>query len=61
MPMVLRVTAYLNPLKYFIELIRNIMLKGGDPAFVAQNLGALAVMAVIAVSLTFNRFRRTLN
>jgi ABC-2 type transport system permease protein len=61
MPLVLRVTAYLDPLKYFIELIRNIMLKGGDTVFVAQNLGALAVMAVVAILLTFNRFKRTLN
>ena len=28
-PLFFKIAAYLNPLKYFIALMRNIMLKGG--------------------------------
>ena len=61
MPVILRMAAYLDPFKYFVELLRNIMLKGGDPALVAQDIGALTLLGVAAVFLTFQRFKRTLN
>jgi len=61
MPAVLRVTAYLDPLKYFVSLMRNIMLKGGDWEMLAGNWAALAVMGVLAVALSFGRFKKTLD
>jgi ABC-2 type transport system permease protein len=61
MPKALISVAYLNPLKYYLTLLRNILLKGGDDWVFWSNLGALAVLAFIAMFLSFNRFRQTLN
>ncbi|HAH06844.1 MAG TPA: ABC transporter permease [Elusimicrobia bacterium] len=60
MPAAIRFAAYLDPLKYFVTLLRNVMLKGGDPAAVGMNLAALVLMAVAASGLAFARFKRTL-
>lgn len=61
MPKALAVVAYLNPLKYMLTLLRNILLKGGDDWVFWTNLAALALIALTAVSISFNRFRQTLN
>ncbi|MEW6517159.1 MAG: ABC transporter permease [candidate division FCPU426 bacterium] len=61
MPGGLILVAYLNPLKYMLTLMRNILLKGGDDWVFWSNLAALAVLAVVAVAGSFNRFRQTLN
>ncbi|PIS47258.1 MAG: ABC transporter permease [Elusimicrobia bacterium CG08_land_8_20_14_0_20_51_18] len=61
MPVLLKPAVYLNPLYYFTSLLRNIMLKGGDPAAFISNLSALFLMAVSAASLAYARFRQTLD
>jgi ABC-2 type transport system permease protein len=61
MPRVLSVVAYLNPLKYMLTLLRNILLKGGDEWVFWTNLGALLLIGVVAVGVSFNRFRQTMN
>lgn len=61
MPPALIGVAYLNPLKYFITLIRNVILKGGDPALVWSHLGVLALIAGVAMLIAARRFRQTLN
>jgi ABC-2 type transport system permease protein len=61
MPPMLIGIAYLNPLKYFLTLLRNIMLKGGNDQVFWNNLGILALIAVIAIAASFKRFRQTLN
>lgn len=52
---------YFNPLRYFIVLLRVIMLKGGDPAAFWPNLGALALLGSVTAFWTIRRFRQTLN
>jgi len=61
MPALIRLAAYANPLKYFVALLRNVMLKGGDARVVGTNLAALAAMAAFTVWLSARRFQRTLN
>jgi len=61
MPKALIGVAYLNPLKYMLTLLRNILLKGGDNWVFWTNLGALVLIGVVAVGVSFNRFRQTLN
>lgn len=61
MPWTLRIFSYLNPLTYFIELLRNIMLKGGDLRLIVFNLLILAAMAVLAISASWQRFKTTLS
>ncbi|MBO9667198.1 MAG: ABC transporter permease [Bdellovibrio sp.] len=60
MPTVMRGFAYINPLTYFIELLRNIMLKGGDVNLMLFNIGILAAMAVLAITVSWRRFKTTL-
>lgn len=61
MPAALRWMAYLDPLKYFVTLVRNIMLKGGDWQVVTMDLAVLVVMGAAAVAASFYRFRRTID
>jgi ABC-2 type transport system permease protein len=61
MPRALIGVAYLDPLKYMLTLLRNILLKGGDDWVFWTNLSALFIIAVVAVGVSFNRFRQSLN
>lgn len=61
MPWVLRVFAYVNPLTYFIEILRNIMLKGGDGGLIASNLLILLAMAVLVIFASWRKFKTTLS
>jgi len=61
MPRGLYLLTYLDPLRYFITLARNIMLKGGEPSVVAGNLLGLAILGASTAVLAFKRFRQTLN
>lgn len=61
MPWSLKPVAYLDPVMYFVALLRNIMLKGGDPTLVGTYTGILFVMAVFMVWVSSRRFRQTLN
>lgn len=61
MPWALRIFSYINPLTYFIELLRNIMLKGGDGRLILFNLLILSAMAVLAITASWQRFKTTLS
>lgn len=61
MPKAVIAAAYLDPLMYFVRILRCVLLKGGDPHVFWTNLGALALMAAAAASLAYNRFKQTLN
>lgn len=61
MPWLLKYCAYFDPIMYFVNLLRNIMLKGGDFQVVAFNAGALVVMAIFAIGIASKRFHQTLN
>lgn len=61
MPWILRIFSYINPLTYFIEILRNIMLKGGDARLLLFNILILAAMAVIAITASWRRFKTTLS
>ncbi len=60
MPVPLLALSYMNPLRYFVILLRNIMLKGGEPAVIWSNVSALAAIGIASLSLAFARFRATL-
>jgi ABC-2 type transport system permease protein len=61
MPLAIRWIAYIDPFTYFINLIRNLMLKGTIPARYWPNLGVLTLMTVTTVLIAARRFRQTLN
>ncbi len=60
MPWPLQVIAAVDPLQYFITLIRNVMLKGGDWHVLLVNTAALAAIAAATMALAFRRFRLNL-
>lgn len=60
MPWLLQLVSYSNPLTYYMELLRNIMLKGGDPTLVLRNVSVLIGMALFLGWLSMKRFRTTL-
>jgi ABC-2 type transport system permease protein len=60
MPEVMKWVAYLDPLMYYLALLRNIMLKGGDAGLVTGHALILIGMASALVLLSFRRFHTTL-
>lgn len=52
---------YLNPLRYFVTLMRNITLKGGDLVVFWMNVWPMALIAILTVGISFYRFRQRLN
>lgn len=57
MPLSMKIVAAFDPLMYYITLLRNIMLKGGDIEVMFLNVGALFLIAVVCVITAFKRFR----
>lgn len=60
MPVVVQWLTYLNPLRYFLAIIRGIFLKGVGPSILWPQMLALLVMGVVTLWLTSRRFRKTL-
>lgn len=61
MPKAIAWIAYLNPLRYFVIVIRHLMLKGGDLGMLLPNLAAMAALGAAALLWAGHRFRQTLN
>ena len=61
MPRVLGWIAYLNPLRYYVLVIRHLMLKGGDLQLLARNLAAMATLGGVALYWAARRFHETLD
>lgn len=59
-PAWLRPLADINPLRYFVSIIREIFLKGNGIGHFWQELGALALIALVLVSISLANFRRFL-
>lgn len=60
MPEVVQWFTYLNPLRYFLVVIRGIFLKGVGPSILWPQMAALSVIGVITLWLASKRFRKTL-
>ena len=61
MPDAMRAIAYINPLMYYVKLVRNIMLKGANPDLVAVNTTILLALGIVVMVIAVQRFRQTLN
>jgi ABC-2 type transport system permease protein len=61
MPLWLRVFAYVNPLTYYVGLMRNVLLKGGETVYVLKQTGILAVLAAVLLYFSYRRFHGTLD
>jgi ABC-2 type transport system permease protein len=60
MPQVIQWLTYLNPLRYFLVIIRGIFLKGVGPNILWPQMAALAVMGTVILWLASKRFKKTL-
>jgi ABC-2 type transport system permease protein len=61
MPAWLQPITALNPVKHFAIISRSIMLKGSGADVLYHELAALAVIAIVMVSLSAWRFRKQLS
>ncbi len=61
MPPVVQFFTYLNPLRYFLVIIRGVFLKGVGVTILWPQMLALAVMGVLTLTLATCRFRKTLS
>ena len=60
MPDFFRLLSYANPLRYYIQCIRNILLKGVGFDVMWKDISVLAVLAVVLLLSSAARFRKQL-
>jgi ABC-2 type transport system permease protein len=60
MPQAVQWFTYINPMRYFLEIVRGIFLKGSGIDILWPNLLALAVFGVVILSISIARFHKTL-
>ncbi len=60
MPVVVQWLTYLNPLRYFLVVLRGIFLKGIGPSVLWPQMLALTVMGLVTLWLATRRFHKTL-
>ena len=61
MPRWIQILTYVNPLRYFVAVIRGIFLKGSTLADLYPHLVPLAILGVVTFSTAVFRFRKTVS
>lgn len=61
MTLPVRILTYLNPLRYFMEIVRGIFLKGSGLDLLWPSMTALAVIGITILALSVARFRKRLD
>jgi ABC-2 type transport system permease protein len=61
MPKFLQVVSLIFPLRYYLSIIRTLLLKGTSPAALWPDILALAVFGVVLMTLAALRFRKRLD
>ncbi|HUA57450.1 MAG TPA: ABC transporter permease [Verrucomicrobiae bacterium] len=61
MPLVVQYLTYLNPLRYFIEIVRGVFLKGSGFAVLWPQLACLIAYGFLILGLSAARFRKKLD
>jgi ABC-2 type transport system permease protein len=61
MPLVFQYVTYLDPMRYFITIVRGVFLKGSDIGVLWPQLLALAGIGIAVFSLSILRFRKRLD
>ncbi len=61
MPQVLQILSYAMPLRYYLVIIRNLLLKGADLAAIQTDLIALILFGVVIMGAASLRFRKRLD
>jgi ABC-2 type transport system permease protein len=61
MPLPVQYLTYLNPIRYFIEIVRGIFLKGAGVSVLWPQMVALTVYGITVLSLSAARFQKKLD
>ncbi len=61
MPEIIQYATYINPLRYFLVIIRGIFLKGNGLDILWPQISALFILGVFVISISSLRFRKRLN
>jgi ABC-2 type transport system permease protein len=61
MPEVVQWITFINPVRYFMEIVRGVFLQGASASTLWTQLVALAVFGVIILTLSIRRFRKQLD
>ena len=61
MPRPIQYVTFLNPLRYYLVIIRDIFLKGVGFDILWPQLAALAILGSVILAFAVNRFRKTLS
>jgi len=61
MPLVVQYLTFLNPVRYFLEIVRGIFLKGSGISVLWPQLAALAVIGVSVLTMSALRFHKKLD
>ncbi len=61
MPAAVQYLTYLDPMRYFITIVRGVFLKGTGAAVLWPQMGALLILGVLVVGLSAQRFRKRLD
>ncbi len=61
MPVAVQYLTYLNPLRYFMEIVRGLFLKGVGISVLWPQMVCLAVYGIVVLGLSAARFRKTLD
>lgn len=59
MPVWAQKITLLNPIRYFIEVVRMVMLKGSGFADITTHLGIVSFYAIVLNALAALRYRKT--
>jgi ABC-2 type transport system permease protein len=61
MPKILQWISYVFPLRYYLVIIRSLMLKGVGISAIREDILALAIFGIAIMSLASMRFRKRLD
>ena len=60
MPLVLQGISAILPARWYIQAVRKLMIAGVDVTLVMQEIGILALMAVVLITISFKKFKNRL-
>ena len=61
MPKIIQYGTYINPLRYFLVIIRGIFLKGNGFDILWPQLAALLLLGIFVITMSSMRFRKRLD
>jgi len=61
MPAPVQYLTYLNPLRYFMRIVRDLFLKGAGIESLWQSIVALAIFGMVILGLSAMRFHKKLD